>query len=220
MIGISFYPHFSDFDSLQQLSSLISELKSTYNKEIMIFETGAPWTNTAYSDGYGNFMGTNGKFSYPFTPQGQKDFLFDLANTVYNAGGTGILYWESAWVTSRMCDLWGQGSSYENVSFFDFQNGNRPLPTFDIFGFCTTLSLGNKINTDKVLIFPNPANSEIKIIGLQHDVAITITDLLGRTIKTTFSKNSSVDTSDIPIGTYTIRLFMDKKVVSKKWIKI
>jgi hypothetical protein len=80
--------------------------------------------------------------------------------------------------------------------------------------------LGNEINNDKILIFPNPANNEIKIIGLQHDVTVTITDVLGRTIKTTFSKNSSIDTSDINIGTYTIRLFINNKVVSKKFIKI
>jgi arabinogalactan endo-1,4-beta-galactosidase len=219
IIGISFYPYFSNFTSLQQLGSLITQLKTTYNKEIMIFETGAPWT-TAGSDTYGNFMGSNGNFSYPLSPQGQKSFLYDLANTVYNVGGTGILYWEPAWISSTMCDLWGQGSSYENVGFFDFQNGNRPLPAFDIFNFCNSLSVENDSVKYKILIFPNPAGNAVKIIGLQHDVAIKITDVLGRTVKTTFSKNSSVDTSDIPTGTYTIRLFLDNKVTVKKFIKI
>ncbi len=220
IIGISFYPHFSNFSSLQQLGSLITQLKTTYNKEIMIFETGAPWANTAYADGYGNFMGNNGNFNYPVTPQGQKDFLFDLANTVYNAGGTGVLYWEPAWISSGMCDLWGQGSSYENVSFFDFQNGNRPLPAFDIFNFCSSLSLKEEIIYDKILIFPNPASNEIKIIGLQQDIAVKITDVLGKTIKNTLSKNNSIDISDIPNGVYTIKLFIDNKVISKKFIKI
>ena len=220
VIGISFYPYFSNFDSLQSLGSLISQLKTTYNKEIMIFETGAPWTNTAFADGYGNFMGNNGKFNYPFTPQGQRDFLFDLANTVYNAGGTGILYWEPAWISSGMCDLWGKGSAYENASFFDFQNGNRPLPAFDIFNFCSTLSLRKQIMKDNILIFPNPASNEIKIIGLYQDVAIKITDVLGRTVKNTFSKNNIVDIRNIPVGGYTISLFIDDKLVSKKFIKI
>ena len=219
IIGISFYPYFSNFTSLQQLGSLITQLKTTYNKELMIFETGAPWTNTAYADGYGNFMGSNGDFSYPISPQGQKSFLFDLAQTVYNAGGTGILYWEPAWISSTMCDFWGQGSSYENVSFFDFQNGNRPLPAFDIFNFCNSLSIENNSVNDKILIFPNPANSEIKIIGLQHDVTVTITDVLGRTIKTTFSKNSSIEISNLPDGTYTISLFLNDKLTVKKFIK-
>jgi arabinogalactan endo-1,4-beta-galactosidase len=220
IIGISFYPYFSNFTSLQQLGSLITQLKTTYNKEIMIFETGAPWTNTAYADSYGNFMGNNGNFNYPITPQGQKDFLFDLANTVYNAGGTGILYWEPAWISSGMCDLWGQGSSYENVSLFDFQNGNRPLPAFDIFNFCSTLSLNEEIIYDKIKIFPNPATNEIKIIGLQEEVAFKITDVLGRTVKNTLSKKNSVDISSLPVGTYTISLFLDNKVTVKKLIKI
>ncbi len=219
IIGISFYPYFSDFDSLQQLGSLITQLKTTYNKEIMIFETGAAWTNTAYADGYGNFIGNNGNFSYPITPQGQKSFLFDLAKTVYKAGGTGVLYWEPAWVTSNMCDFWGQGSSYENVSFFDFQNGNRPLPAFDIFNFCSTLSLQDKTVLDPFIIFPNPATNEIRILGLQHDVALKITDVLGRTVKTTFSKNNSVDISNIPNGVYTVSLFVGNKLISKKFIK-
>lgn len=220
IIGISFYPHFSNFTSLQELGSLISKLKINYNKEIMIFETGAPWTNTAYADGYGNFMGDNGNFNYPITPQGQKDFLFDLANTVYNAGGTGILYWEPAWISSGMCDLWGQGSSYENVSFFDFQNGNRPLPAFDIFNFCSTLSNKEEIIYDTIKIFPNPANKEIIIIGLQYDVAVKITDLLGKTVKNTFSKGNSIDISVLPLGCYIVRLYSNNKFVTKKIIKI
>ena len=219
VIGISFYPHFSKLISLQQLGSMITKLKTTYNKEIMIFETGFPWTNTAYADSYGNFMGSNGNFSYPITPQGQKDFLFDLAQTVRDAGGTGILYWEPAWVSSGMCDLWGQGSSYENVSFFDFQNGNRPLPAFDIFNFCSTLSLQDSTIDDKILIFPNPGSNKVEIIGLKKDVAIKITDVLGRTVKSTFSKNNIIDISDMPVGVYIIRLFIDNKIVTKKFIK-
>lgn len=219
IIGISFYPYFSNFTSLQQLGSLISKLKINYNKEIMIFETGAPWT-TAGSDTYGNFMGSNGNFSYPLSPQGQKSFLYDLANTVYNAGGTGILYWEPAWINSTMCDLWGKGSSYENVSFFDFQNGNRPLPAFDIFNFCNSLSLENRSDDDNILIFPNPAVNTIKIIGIKQDVAIKITDVLGRTVKNTFSNNNSIEISNLPDGTYTISLFLDNIVTVKKFIKI
>lgn len=220
MIGISFYPFFSKFKSLQEFGSLITQLKTTYNKEIMIFETGLAWTNTDYGDSYGNFVSNNGNFNYPLTPEGQKNFLFDFANIVYNAGGTGILYWEPAWVNSAMCDFWGQGSSYENVSLFDFRNGNRPLPAFDIFNFCNTLSTENESAKDNILIFPNPASKVIKIIGLQQDVAIKITDVMGRTVKNTFSKNNSLDISNLPDGTYTINLFLDDKVIVKKFIKI
>jgi arabinogalactan endo-1,4-beta-galactosidase len=38
-------------------------------------------------------------------------------------GGYGIVYWEPAWITSDMKDLWGTGSAWENCTFFDF-DGN------------------------------------------------------------------------------------------------
>ena len=120
IIGISFYPEWSNFTNLSQLGNLITTLKTTYNKDVMIFETGVPWT-TSNSDSYSNIINTYGNLSYPISPQGQKQFFSDLTTTVYNAGGKGVLYWEPDWISSSLCDLWGQGSSYENMSFLIFQ---------------------------------------------------------------------------------------------------
>jgi arabinogalactan endo-1,4-beta-galactosidase len=36
---------------------------------------------------------------YPFSAQGQASFLRDLINTVNEAGGLGVFYWEPAWIT-------------------------------------------------------------------------------------------------------------------------
>jgi arabinogalactan endo-1,4-beta-galactosidase len=33
------------------------------------------------------------------------------------------MYWEPAWISSNMKDLWGTGSSWDNCTFFDF-SGN------------------------------------------------------------------------------------------------
>ena len=83
-IGISYYPVWSNFTNLSQLGSLVNTLKTTYNKEIMIFETGVPWTTTN-ADNYTNIVNSYGNLSYPITPLGQKQFFNDLANTIYNA---------------------------------------------------------------------------------------------------------------------------------------
>jgi arabinogalactan endo-1,4-beta-galactosidase len=40
-----------------------------------------------------------------------------------DGGGVGVIYWEPAWISSSMKDLWGTGSSWENNTFFDF-DGN------------------------------------------------------------------------------------------------
>jgi len=131
----------------------------------MIFETGFIWT-TQNGDNYGNFIGNNGStVNYPISPQGQKDFLLDLAQVINDNHGTGIFYWEPAWISSNMCDFWGQGSSYENASIFDFNNSNVALPAFDFFEFCDTLSINNTFQGN-IKIYPNPGiHGKIKIMS-------------------------------------------------------
>jgi hypothetical protein len=36
-----------------------------------------------------------------------------------------VVYWEPAWVSTDCSTRWGQGSHWENATFFDFQNGNE-----------------------------------------------------------------------------------------------
>jgi arabinogalactan endo-1,4-beta-galactosidase len=53
----------------------------------------------------------------------------DLTQEVIRGGGSGIMYWEPAWISSSLRDRWGTGSSWENNAFFDF-SGNA-LPVFE-----------------------------------------------------------------------------------------
>ena len=57
----------------------------------------------------------------------------DLTQQVIDGGGSGIMYWEPAWITSSLKDEWGTGSSWENNAFFDF-NGNV-LPGIDFMNY-------------------------------------------------------------------------------------
>lgn len=157
IIGVSYYPFFSPEKSLADIGQIIKELVDTYSKEVMIFETGFTWTNSS-ADNYNNFVGNNGTtLNYPTSAEGQKNFLLDLAEVVEENGGSGILYWEPAWMTSTLCDQWGQGSSYENVGFFDFNDGNKALPVFDFFDFCGTNRIENLALYNNTITFPNPA---------------------------------------------------------------
>ncbi len=218
IIGISFYPVWSDLTSLQSLGDLVKQLKNGYNKEIMIFETGAPWT-TANGDGYANIMSDYGNFSYAVTPQGQKSFLFDLANMVYSNGGSGILYWEPGWISSNMCDLWDQGSSYENTSFFDFNNNNAALPAFDIFNFCNTLPIESTFERAGISIVPNPIKNDFEIKGLEKQAEIHVTDYMGRLVKKDLYDNNKIDLSNLPKGVYFISILVDNDLITKQIIK-
>jgi arabinogalactan endo-1,4-beta-galactosidase len=123
MIGFSYYPLWHTTVSLDQISERISAFKSKFNKDIIILETAYPWT-TQHADSYNNLFGEKTPLNgYPFTEKGQYDFLVKLTQEVKEGGGIGLVYWEPAWITSNMKDLWGTGSSWENCTFFDF-NGN------------------------------------------------------------------------------------------------
>jgi hypothetical protein len=62
---------------------------------------------------------------YPFTPAGQRQFMVDLTQSLISNGALGVVYWEPAWVSTDCSTRWGQGSHWENATFFDFQNQNE-----------------------------------------------------------------------------------------------
>ena len=182
----------------------------------MIFETGIPWT-TSSSDGYTNIINSYGNFTYPITPIGQKQFFTDLVNTVYNAGGKGVLYWEPGWITSTFCDKWGQGSSYENLSFFNFSNNNSALPIFDVFDFCNGLSVSDNKYGD-INLYPNPATDKVNFEGVENGTIVTVYDVFGRIILKSGIKSNSLSISELNSGVYSFVFYVQETKIIKKII--
>jgi len=119
IIGLSYYSQFSD-TALSGLSSYIQSFRTTFEKDVMIVETAYPWT-LENADNYINIFGANSvEPNYPATNNGQLEYLTELTRAVIDGGGSGVMVWEPAWITSNMKDLWGTGSSWENNAFFDF----------------------------------------------------------------------------------------------------
>jgi arabinogalactan endo-1,4-beta-galactosidase len=129
ILGISHYHLWSTVTAMNGINTMIRNLKTTYNKKIMIVETAYPWTNQN-ADSYNNIIpGSSGWGGYGVSKEEQSRYLKDLAQQVISGGGSGIMYWEPAWITSSLQDPWGTGSSWENNAFFDF-SGNV-LPAID-----------------------------------------------------------------------------------------
>nr|WP_319397772.1 glycosyl hydrolase 53 family protein [uncultured Carboxylicivirga sp.] len=121
--GFSYYPHWHTDISFQELPKLVAKLKAEIHKEIVILETAYPYT-LEDADSYGNIFGENsGIEGYPISIEGQRSFLIDLVKNMKEAGAKGVMYWEPAWITSGMKDLWGQGSGWDNATLFDL-DGN------------------------------------------------------------------------------------------------
>ena len=129
ILGISHYFLYSTITSMSSVRNYISNLKQKYNKKIMIMETAYPWTSQA-ADNYTNVIsGSAGFGGYPVNKEGQLQYMKDFTQEVIRGNGSGIIYWEPAWITSGFRDQWGTGSSWENNAFFDFDGS--ALPVFD-----------------------------------------------------------------------------------------
>lgn len=129
VIGVSYYPQWSSF-SISGMASQANYLRRTYGKDIMVVEAGYPWTLESAPETASNVL-TQGQRGYPMSPAGQLQYLQDLSQALINNGAIGVVYWEPAWVSTECSTRWGQGSHWENATFFDFANHNELLEGID-----------------------------------------------------------------------------------------
>ena len=101
VLATSYYPYWHG--TLTNLKSQLKNVKDTYGKDVMVAETSYAYT-LADSDGHSNTVRVGNNDSsenalHPFSVQGQAAAVRDVMETVNNAGGLGVFYWESAWIT-------------------------------------------------------------------------------------------------------------------------
>ena len=130
IIGISYYHWWTEVE-LDELQSILHLIRLKYRKEVMVVEAAYPFTFER-ADNMSNIC-SEAVDGYPATPEGQKKYITDLIQVIADAGGTGIMYWEPAWVSTGCSTPWGTGSAWENVTFFDFRNNNEILPVFEAY---------------------------------------------------------------------------------------
>lgn len=120
-IGLSYYPIWSDYD-LQEVGEPIKTLVDTYNKNLMIVETAYPFT-FENADNANNLLGTDALVTgIEASPSGQLEYLNQLRDILAEAGGSGIVYWEPAWVSTDCRTQWAQGSHWDNATLFNHNN--------------------------------------------------------------------------------------------------
>lgn len=122
VLGVSHYYKWSTVNDFEAISQNIAQLRLKSGKAVMVVETAFPFTN-ANADTYNNIFweSTATAVGFPFTEQGQRSYFTALTKAIIKGGGSGIMVWEPGWITSRLNDSWGIGSSWENNSFFDFK---------------------------------------------------------------------------------------------------
>ena len=100
VFGSSYYPYWHG--TLENLSSLLSEIATTYNKKVMVLETSYAYTPLD-TDFFGNTISDGGAITktYPFTVQGQANSVRSIVDTLVNktTNAIGICYWEGTWIS-------------------------------------------------------------------------------------------------------------------------
>lgn len=129
MIGLSYYRKWST-EPISGLKDTIVSLRATYGKQVILVETAYPFT-TKGADSSANLLGADSLDpAYPATPEGQRDYMIDVTQAVIDAGGSGSVYWAPDWVSTKCRTRWGEGSGWENATWFDLDS-HEALPVFD-----------------------------------------------------------------------------------------
>lgn len=127
IIGASYYPFWTN-KTVEQMRDWANHVSARYNTDIIIMETGYNWNPTLPSGGAGQLTG-NGPYQtiYPSSPEGQRNFLYDLFNSIKQADGgrvLGDIYWDPIMIAVSGVG-WELGATnvVSNTTLFDF-NGN------------------------------------------------------------------------------------------------
>jgi arabinogalactan endo-1,4-beta-galactosidase len=130
LIGISYYPKWHG-KSIDSLKAQLIQLYSQFNKPTVIAETSYPFT-FLWNDWTNNIIGDTSQILAQFsaTPQGQREYLSAIKNTVNHSSIIGFCYWGAEFI-SFDGNQSKNGSSWENQAFWDFNN--QALPVLKVF---------------------------------------------------------------------------------------
>jgi len=135
VMGLSWYPYYEkvrgarDMDTLPELLTTLNSIAAQYNKDIVIMETGVNWSSQLSTGGPGQLR-NNGNVGYPQTPEGQRDYMYDIINvckSVDNGRCKGILYWDPISVNQPGFGwIVGGPNQVDNYTLFDWNHEALP----------------------------------------------------------------------------------------------
>lgn len=105
VFATSYYPFWHG--TLDNLTSVLSSVASTYGKQVMVAEVSYVYTMED-GDGHENSIAEKDAslLTYPATVQGQANAVRDVMQAVADVGedGIGVFYWEPAWIPVEVYD--------------------------------------------------------------------------------------------------------------------
>lgn len=195
VFATSFYPMWHG--STDDLASTLKYIATTYNKKVLVAETGYPYTFDN-ADATGNNIGDASamvSYNYDVTTDGQAWALRDVfaavasVNAVKSGYGLGAFYWAPEWIAVDS-STWGTyGSGWASSS-----SGNYEKSITGSVSFYSSSDAGTTWDNMTLFDWNGKAMSSLYVFN----------DISGAT-STTGSGNSSSSTSSSLEGTYYIR---------------
>lgn len=152
----SYYPYWHG--TLENLSQVLSNIATTYNKKVMVMETSYAYTGED-TDFSGNTIGDGSVVTknYPYTVQGQANSVRNVVDTVaHTTNGIGVVYWEGTWISVGTTS-WEENSAkwekYGSGWASSYASGYDPNDAGKYYGGC---AVDNQAFFDK---YGNPLES-------------------------------------------------------------
>lgn len=122
IMGVSYYPFYGTGATLANLKTTLTNMASTWGKELIVAETN--WPTSCKSPAYAFPSDLQ---SIPLSAAGQVTFIQRVAAVVSSVSkGVGLFYWEPAWVDNA-----GLGSSCESNTMFAWPG--KALSSLSVF---------------------------------------------------------------------------------------
>ncbi len=117
IMGFSYYYSWHG-ESIAKMGEVVADLRASFPAyEVVALETGYLWT-TQNHDQNNNIISTPDPQYLPVSLQKQLEYLVDYAWEMKRNGGSGVIFWEPAWVSTPCRTPWAVGSSHDHVAFF------------------------------------------------------------------------------------------------------
>ena len=230
VIGMSYYWAWHKPTDIADAGNIVAQLKQTYpGKQVMIFETGYIWT-TQSNDSAANIISETHPDYAPASPENQRKWLVDMTQEVINKGASGVMYWESAWVSSTCWTQWGQGSHQEHATFFDFNSNMLPTGGMGWMEHDYT-GLNATKETPEPFSFEVAPDSSQRLLWLSFDgflanksLKISLLDAQCRLVASqnmVAAQSASFAIPELTAGVYYVSVFTEGKMMAarKVWLR-
>ena len=228
VFGVSYYVYWHG--TLDNLTQVLSDIKSIYKKETCVMETSYLFTDVDADQSANVIDASAALYNYPASVQGQANLVRDVMAHAFDAGALGVFYWEGCWIApssnySENKSLYEEngagwassyaasydkndagkyygGCSWDNQAMFD-ANG-KALPSLNVFSFVDCGAQGKEL---QIIAVPNV---EIKVqkgtkLTMPEEIAVIYNDSSKKeTLPVNWNEDELAKIDTTKAGDYTV----------------